>query len=161
MTEVELLTTGPRLRGPGIRAIEPVIEQLIREARSDLHVVVYVFTPQSGRILTLLRDAAEKGVKLVLVVNQFERQNRIVRTRLRQLRNDLNNVILANFQDPRGRQLHAKVVVADRSRAVVGSANLSWGGMVSNYEIGVLVKGPFAWNLAKLIDSFTTKLQIL
>jgi len=48
--------------------------------------------------------------------------------------------------------LHAKVVVVDRKKAVLGSANFSWGGMASHYEIGVFLEGDEAWTLGKLVD---------
>lgn len=48
--------------------------------------------------------------------------------------------------------LHAKVVVVDRKKAVLGSANFSWGGMAAHYEIGVLLEGDEAWTLSKLVD---------
>jgi len=35
--------------------------------------------------------------------------------------------------------LHAKVLVADGYEVLVGSANPTFGGMVKNYEIGLLV----------------------
>ena len=52
----------------------------------------------------------------------------------------------------REKTLHAKVVVIDREKAVLGSANFSWGGMSGNYEIGVLLEGREAWTLSKLVD---------
>ena len=48
--------------------------------------------------------------------------------------------------------LHAKVIVADRKKAILGSANFSWGGMSSHYEIGVLVEGKDARTLSELVD---------
>jgi len=50
------------------------------------------------------------------------------------------------------KMLHAKVVVVDREKAVLGSANFSWGGMSAHYEVGVLLEGPEAWTLSKLVD---------
>jgi phosphatidylserine/phosphatidylglycerophosphate/cardiolipin synthase-like enzyme len=49
--------------------------------------------------------------------------------------------------------LHAKVIVVDREKAVVGSANFSYGGMASHYEVGVYVDGDEAETLAKMIES--------
>jgi len=48
--------------------------------------------------------------------------------------------------------LHAKVIVADRKKAILGSANFSWGGMSSHYEIGVLIEGKDARTLSELVD---------
>lgn len=39
-------------------------------------------------------------------------------------------------------RLHAKVYVADRSAALVTSANLTAGGLYDNYEYGILIRDP-------------------
>jgi len=38
--------------------------------------------------------------------------------------------------------LHAKVMVVDYKHTLIGSANLTFGGMVKNYELGVLIDSP-------------------
>lgn len=60
-------------------------------------------------------------------------------------------VKIVDFYDPRGEELHAKVIVVDRQKAVVGSAYFTRNGMVLNREIAVLINGCAAWNLASLI----------
>lgn len=39
-------------------------------------------------------------------------------------------------------RLHAKVYIADRSRSVVTSGNLTAGGLISNFECGILIQDP-------------------
>jgi len=48
--------------------------------------------------------------------------------------------------------LHAKVIVVDRKKALVGSANLSLRGLMNNHELGVVVEGPVAAEIARAID---------
>ena len=48
--------------------------------------------------------------------------------------------------------LHAKVVVADRLRAIVGSANLTAHGLLLAHELAVLLEGPAADDIAARID---------
>jgi cardiolipin synthase len=48
--------------------------------------------------------------------------------------------------------LHAKALIIDRKKAIIGSANLSWGGMFSNHEIAVLLEGKEMWSLASLLE---------
>lgn len=50
------------------------------------------------------------------------------------------------------KMLHAKVVVVDREKALLGSANFSWGGMSAHYEVGVFLEGTEAYTLSKLVD---------
>lgn len=65
-------------------------------------------------------------------------------------------LLIVNTEDG---PLHAKVLVADRKSAVVGSANLSWGGMVTNNEVALLVQDNSAWTLASLIDRLASQLS--
>lgn len=53
--------------------------------------------------------------------------------------------------------LHAKVIVVDEYRdtakAIVGSANFSWGGLANHYEVGMYVEGIEAKALGQMILS--------
>jgi cardiolipin synthase len=157
MNRVQFLATGPKLLKAGVRAIEPVIEELIQQAECEIHIVAYMFTTQALHILDLLEKAAERGIKITIVINRLASQEEQVRARLEFLNHKFHYVRLVNFSDISGGQLHAKIVAVDRKRAVIGSANLSKGGMVTNYEIGVLIEGESVWKLAQLIDFFVNE----
>lgn len=51
---------------------------------------------------------------------------------------------------------HAKVVIADRLRAYIGSANLTTRGMHGNLELGTLVEGIVAEDCWKLLHEAVT-----
>jgi len=153
VSSVQLLGTGPEFAREGVRGIEPVVEELILSARRDIHILAYLFTPQATNFLRLLEEAAQRSVEIRILVNRLDQQHTRIRSRLRSLERSCDTVEVVTLGSEHGRQLHAKVVVADRKRAVIGSANFSWGGMVANYEIGVLVEGQAAWKMAELIDS--------
>ncbi len=46
-----------------------------------------------------------------------------------------------------------KVLVTDRRKAVIGSANMTWKGMVENNELGLLIEGETPEKLALLIET--------
>ena len=48
--------------------------------------------------------------------------------------------------------LHAKIMVADRKVAIVGSSNLTSRGLVWNLEIGFLIEDKSIWKLSEVID---------
>ena len=48
--------------------------------------------------------------------------------------------------------LHAKVVVVDRAQALIGSANFSERGLANNYELGMVVSGSDAVEVARPLD---------
>ncbi|MEM3186503.1 MAG: phospholipase D-like domain-containing protein [Conexivisphaerales archaeon] len=63
-----------------------------------------------------------------------------------------------DFKDHEKKQLHAKIIVSDRTKALVGSANFSWGGMYSNYEIGLLIEGQVACKLGDITDYLSNRI---
>jgi len=155
VTRIEILATGPELLKKGIRGIEPVMEELIADAVSEVQILVYVFTPQAIHVLNLIRKAAERGVRVTMVVNSLESQHEEIRRELGLLASRYPHMKIISFMGSGNRQLHAKIIVADRKKAVVGSANFSWGGMYANYEVGLLVEGEIAWKLADIVDSLS------
>ncbi len=154
MAAVEVLATGEKFLKHGLRGAGPVIEDLISDATNEIHMLAYVVTPHARRIVDLLEVALERGVKVTVVINKLAAQSPTVVSRLNRLSKAHKYFIVADFDTPKA-DLHAKVVVADRKRAVVGSANFSFGGMTKNYEVGVRFEGREAWKLSKLIDSLS------
>ena len=122
-------------------------------ARQDLHLLAYVMTSGALPLVKLIEDALSRGVKVTIVVNKSPDQDVGLRSELDALVQQFPHAGVRYYQDPDGSQLHAKVLVADRKQAVIGSANYSWGGLIANHEIGVLLKGKQAWELAAMIDS--------
>lgn len=159
MTKVEILGTGSEFLKQGVRGTEPVIEEVIMRASKEVQMLVYVFTSKALHILNLVEQAAKRGLKITIVVNDLQSQDQVIKSKLESMEAAFPHVHVFNFADNTKRQLHAKIVVADREKAVIGSANFSWGGMYSNYEIGLLVEGEPAWKIAQLVDSLKTELS--
>jgi cardiolipin synthase len=147
-----ILATGEHLIGHGIRAIGPVIEELLVAAAREIHIATYRFGPGAHVLLDLVEQRAESGVHSGIIVNRLSDQPAETIERLKHLGTRVPAVLVAEFGVTASQILHAKVVVADRSRAVIGSANLTWGGLIGNHEIGVLVEGELAWDAASLVD---------
>jgi phosphatidylserine/phosphatidylglycerophosphate/cardiolipin synthase-like enzyme len=155
MTKVEILGTGPEFVRKGIRGVEPVVEETISGATREIQIMSYVFTSSAVRILDLIEQVARRGINVCMIVNDLQSQDAIIKSKLRAIAKDLPHVRIFNFQNPEKRQLHAKIVVVDRKKAIVGSANFSWGGMFGNYEVGLLVEGDSAWKLGEIVDSLS------
>ncbi|MDR2720581.1 MAG: phospholipase D-like domain-containing protein [Nitrososphaerota archaeon] len=156
MTGAEIIGTNPDFIKMGIRGMEPTIEEIIRSATSELQVIAYVFTPQAIEILNLIERAAEAGIRVTIVVNNLSNQNPLIQEKLRKIAL-IENARIVDFVHEKKRQLHAKVIIADRKVALVGSANFTWGGLYSNYEVGIKVEGEAAWKLAEMTDYFSNK----
>jgi phosphatidylserine/phosphatidylglycerophosphate/cardiolipin synthase-like enzyme len=149
--KTEILGTGPEIIKNGTRGVEPVIEEIIKNARKEIQIAAYVLTSRALHLIELLVDAAKRGVKITLILNARTCRDKEISLKLDYLVESFPHVRVINFRSLK-KQLHAKVIVVDRNTAIIGSANFSWGGMYSNYEIGVLVEGNQAWEVAKILD---------
>jgi phosphatidylserine/phosphatidylglycerophosphate/cardiolipin synthase-like enzyme len=158
MSRTELLLTG-RLFDSAARAIGPVVQELIRGAKRELHLVTYSITPAAPLLLHLIEEALVRGVKSRIIIDHFEEQPPELQRRLTELEGTYEHLGLFNFTDPAGGRLHAKVLVADRRRAVLGSANFTWGGFVKNHELAVLLEGSPARALALAADQIAHACQ--
>lgn len=149
---ITILATGDRFVGHGIRAIEPVLWEMIGSAQSELHMAVYRFDPEASVILDLVERALQSGVRLLLITNDLHSQADVISSRLEAFAVNYSHARIIDFAASAGGFLHAKAIVADRAKAIVGSANLTAGGLGTNHEIAILVEGESAWRIASLID---------
>ena len=69
-----------------------------------------------------------------------------------------NQGTIKNYQS-----LHSKIYIFDDSNAVITSGNLTYGGLINNYEYGVLIKDENDVKnvLSDFIISLTAILQVI
>jgi phosphatidylserine/phosphatidylglycerophosphate/cardiolipin synthase-like enzyme len=108
----------------------------------ELALVVYAMSAGPVRVWQALEHAVDSGIRCTLVVDRLDAQNPEMRERLRALRNrhvgtfDVIDFVGEDDND----HLHAKIVVADRRRALVGSANLTAHGLLLADELRASVR---------------------
>ena len=151
MGRIVLLATGERLVGEGVRAFDAVIAGLLETARREIQIAIYRIDASALPLLDLLEQAAAREVWILILVSALEDQPAPVRERLESM-GRRPRVRVVDFRRAAGGLLHAKVVLVDRERAVIGSANLTWGGLVANHELGVLMEDPEAGEIGHLPD---------
>ena len=164
----ELLATGIEFVNKGFKGTKPEIERLVKNARETIHILIYAFGPEAEGLWDMLTDTLERGKHVTIVVNEFSKLNdnkwaeRIIKERLHGLNNKFGgrNFVLADFEKPGRGYLHAKVMVADRKKMIIGSANLSKGGQKNNYEMGVLIEGEEAWKVADVIEQIAINKEL-
>lgn len=144
-----ILATGERLVGAGVRSFEPVMMELIEGAVSEVQIAAYRFDPSFVGVLELLLERGVRGVETTVVTRDIAGQHRRVQAALGKLARTQRVV---EFPDREHSLLHMKVLVADRREALLGSANFTMGGLVSNYELGVWLNGDEAWQISRLVD---------
>ncbi len=159
MTDATIIATGTEFVNKGLRRTQPVIQDMIKNANKSIHILNYSFGPDAEGLWDMLDDILGKGKHVTIVVNDLSRldddnpHEKKVKERLYGLNNQFGkrNFVLADFKKPDG-WMHAKVIVADRKKLVIGSANLSKGGLKNHYEMGVLIEGEESWKVAKIIQ---------
>jgi cardiolipin synthase len=143
--------------GSGIGSIESAIEDLLENAQHEILLTAYSIG-KADRIFDLLESALARGVRVRIVVNRFSEQYDSIQHILERLQKKYPHFHLYPFQpDGERGDLHAKVLVVDRKRALVGSSNLSYNGMILNHELAVLIEGQDASAIGMTIDKLIGK----
>jgi hypothetical protein len=166
---LELVTSGPDIAG-ATRDTGVVLRELFTEA--EHRVLVVGFAVYQGReifaaLADRMRHRAGLAVRLCLDVRRAPgdttRSDALLhRFAERFVRQEWPGSLLPDlFYDPRSlpdgenrrASLHAKCVVVDGVRALIGSANLTEAAHQRNIEIGVLVTGVIAEAAERHIDA--------
>lgn len=153
----QLVWSGPEATG-ALGDTRQVYEELFSSTKSSLRVVSYAYNDSPdifGRLARNLDATPKLQVTLVLDIERYPRKERKHR----------NKTVVARFArgfwqrwpskrrprvyyDPRSvkrdlkGKVHANVVVADETRSLVTSANLTARAWDDNIELGLLVRGP-------------------
>jgi phosphatidylserine/phosphatidylglycerophosphate/cardiolipin synthase-like enzyme len=159
-TRVSVVVTGTVWMGSGIGSIESALERLFREAEQEIALTAYTISSGADLLFEWLETALARGIQVRLIINRLNDQPTDVVSRLHRLAIDYPHFHLYDFGAEGdadtfaslSTSLHAKAIVVDRRLALVGSSNLSRRGMFTNYELGVLVEGPAAADVARAMD---------
>jgi phosphatidylserine/phosphatidylglycerophosphate/cardiolipin synthase-like enzyme len=151
--EFEIAVTGRAWMGKGVGSIWTMIEENVLQATDEILSAAYAISKNSPELFDLIEKVLVKGIRVVLIVNRFGSQPDIVRERLLGLNKRFKDFILKDFSpQSTSEDLHAKLLVIDHSVALVGSANLTWKGMILNHELMVRISGKSASEIGKLVD---------
>lgn len=149
-----IVATGGEWLGGGIGSALSALHALLGSARNEIHVLAYSITSGSDELTTLLADRLSEGKSVTMIVNRLNEQPAGVVTMLNSMTKYMHFHLYS--YDAEESDLHAKAVVVDRRRAIVGSSNMSRRGLHQNFELGVIVEGKAAWNIAELVERLTT-----
>lgn len=143
----QLIATLP-LRDSPVTSTRDALRVLITSASKELLVIGYSITDPTFRELLIRR--AQAGVQVTVV---GDRKTGAARELLRHWPAELPLVALEDVETADDkRHIHAKVVVADRQRAIIGSANFTLSGMGRNVEMGVAVEGQVAREIVEVVE---------
>lgn len=144
---VSLVWTGPPTRALGLRSTRAVLSTIVAKAERSLLLVSFA-SYRIEELVVALVAAVDRGVEVTFVLETRDDSG-----------GDLSFDAADAFAALRGRarfyhwplgarraffaesaRLHAKCVVADRSTALVTSANLTSAGINDNIELGALIE---------------------
>jgi phosphatidylserine/phosphatidylglycerophosphate/cardiolipin synthase-like enzyme len=147
-----VLVTGPAWMGSGIGSIETALKRLLSGAREDVAITAYSLSGSADPLFEWIEEALMRGVRVKLIYNKVDRLKKAALSRLDSLAEEYPHFLLYDFADKKTYDLHAKAVVADRRKAIVGSSNLSVGGILGNHEMAILIEGSPAATVGRAIE---------
>ena len=162
---VSLVWTGPTTDVTGLRATRSVLNTLVANATQSLVLVSFV-SYDVAELTAGLADAIKRGVEVTLILETPDDPggNLTIDTNhpfepIKKAANvycwpkETREAFFA-----KSARLHAKCVIADRSSALITSANLTSAGINDNLELGVLIEaGPLPDTLSQHLESLINK----
>jgi len=142
--------------GRGVGSVQSVIEELLSRANSEIQIAIYEMTAGAEDFLDRLATCLARGIRVMMIVNRYDDKPAFIREKLKSLAGKFPQFEILKFQpEIESEDLHAKILVVDRQDALVGSANLTWKGLVGNHELAVAISGPTASKIAELVDKLS------
>lgn len=150
---VRPVVTGAHWMGLGVGSVQTALSEMLGSARDEVMLTAYSIT-SGTTVLSDLSRLAALGRRVTVIINRLtEQEDEEAVKLLLDISGKYCNFLLYDFSPSDDSDLHAKVVVVDREIALVGSSNLSWRGLSSNHELGVVIEGPPAREIASTLDA--------
>jgi len=135
MSEPEIVISGEKWLGRGLLSVYSRIEEIINEAKHSILIAVYQFT--SRELITLIERALRRGVEVYVYTTEIA---------------DIHSHPNLKIHLLRDIMLHAKIIIVDGKKILIGSSNFTFSGFFKNYEVGVYLEDEkIAYKLTKLI----------
>ena len=145
-----IVTSGELLKAPGVRSFNSAIMEIMNRTEKRFLMAVYVLRSEPAEFWNNLKKMAEDGVDIKIILDGGVNQDPGAVSLLNEMNGAFRNFQWRIFQSEEG-SLHAKLIVSDSCRAIVGSANITHPGLYSNHEIGILLEDRrLAWTSEKL-----------
>jgi cardiolipin synthase len=131
-SQVQIFPSGPQT---SIQHIEQLLLSAIYAARREIVLTTPYFIP-SEALLTALRSAATRGVRVILIVPE-KIDSMMVRYASRAYNDDLLSVgiTILHFRDG---LLHTKSMVVDEEITIFGTVNLDLRSFELNFEVSLI-----------------------
>ncbi|AZN39560.1 phospholipase D-like domain-containing protein [Paenibacillus albus] len=133
------------------------IHKLITDSREEIILASPFFEEEGVNMLAnTLQYAIRRGVKVKIITRRTSENISIIKKLISNIDGGLRkNLLIYEYRERiegESFTFHAKVLVSDRSRAYLGSANFTQYGFERNIELGVLLKGKQVIPLYSLLN---------
>jgi phosphatidylserine/phosphatidylglycerophosphate/cardiolipin synthase-like enzyme len=154
LVDAELVVTFPGSDTLSARHTLQVVRQMITAARSEILVAGFAIT-KAGGLLTQLAEAARRGVRIILICSNWK-------SKADQTAAELVSETwpdgsppptiyeYQNESDSAG--MHIKSLLVDGADLLIGSANFTFPGLNTNFEMGVRINGHIAQSARAVFD---------
>lgn len=146
---VEIVSTTPVSFRTKNRKTYPVLKEMITSAQKNITLTGYSISDHFDDLLDLIHLKSKQGITVELFLNNYNETKHIFKDINISNRSFFMVYSYSGIDGDEMASLHAKTMIVDERKVFISSANLSYHGMVSNIEIGVM------------IDSKTKALQVL
>ncbi|WP_409346931.1 phospholipase D family protein [Paenibacillus sp. MBLB4367] len=152
-TNIKVLATGLGWLGNGVESITTNVEELFNSAKYELFIAAYSISAGALEVILMLNTPLSRGVDVRLLINKYEQIHPSVKSIFDDFSKKYMNISIFDFNHPDNYDLHAKMIVADREKAIIGSSNISRRGFFENHELAVMITGNEVIKVASAFDS--------
>jgi phosphatidylserine/phosphatidylglycerophosphate/cardiolipin synthase-like enzyme len=133
---MQLVTTGEKWIGYGVQTINSKIVELLKSAKDSIFLSIFIITDNA--ILEIIKEKLDAGIEIeIYCFENSDFNNKYIVDTLQQYSFQYDYF---NYYKITEDVLHAKVLIIDDTKIVIGSANLTYGGFVKNYEMGIYLE---------------------
>lgn len=136
---VEIVSTTPVSFKSKIRKTFPVLKDTIMSSQRSITLTGYSISDHFDELLNIINLKSKQGVQVELFLNDYESMKLVFNDIDIKNRSFFKVYNYAGVDGDDMASLHAKTLVVDEQKVFISSANLSYHGMISNIEIGVLI----------------------
>jgi phosphatidylserine/phosphatidylglycerophosphate/cardiolipin synthase-like enzyme len=148
-------TTPPELNSPAVINSEEAFTALMDKAEKEIIFETYYIQKNvSSKFLDSIRNAAERGVKIKLLLADITHADKTLAVELQSKYSgvELRFLDLKKFRNIYG-SVHCKTILVDNRYTVVGGTNYSFMGFFENRETSVIIDDvDFAFNMRKIFE---------
>lgn len=149
--QMEIVVTAPIAISNQRRTIG-VLKESIENAKRIILITGYAVSEFASEIIKLLVMKSDEGVHVKFFIDKNVNSHQFTAA-LSNPHFELYKYKNSNASS----SMHAKIIVIDDEKAFISSSNLSYNGLVNNFEVGVMVTGQPVEEFKEIFSELTIK----